>query len=138
HRGHGRSAGERVLIEDFAGVVEDVHRLVTQARSAYRTVPLVLIGHSMGGMIAARYAQTHPGELAGLALSGPVLGRWDTVPHLLSFAEIPDVPIDPATLSRDPAVGEAYAADELVWHGPFKDRKSTRLNSSHVKISYAV
>ncbi|WP_017592864.1 alpha/beta hydrolase [Nocardiopsis potens] len=120
HRGHGRSAGERVLIEDFAGVVEDVHRLVAQARTAYRSIPLVLVGHSMGGLIAARYAQTHPGELAGLALSGPVLGRWDIVPHLLSFEEIPDTPIDPATLSRDPAVGEAYAADELVWHGPFK------------------
>jgi alpha-beta hydrolase superfamily lysophospholipase len=29
------------------------------------------------------------------------------------------VPIDPAALSRDPAVGEAYAADPLVYHGPF-------------------
>ena len=34
--------------------------------------------------------------------------------------EIPDVPLDPETLSRDPEVGAAYAADELVWHGPFK------------------
>jgi alpha-beta hydrolase superfamily lysophospholipase len=41
---------------------------------------------------------------------------------LLALADmdpIPDVPIDPAALSRDPAVGEAYAADELVYHGPF-------------------
>ena len=33
---------------------------------------------------------------------------------------IPEIPIDPAALSRDPAVGEAYAHDELVYHGPFK------------------
>jgi alpha-beta hydrolase superfamily lysophospholipase len=33
---------------------------------------------------------------------------------------IPDVPIDPAMLSRDPSVGAAYAADELVYHGPFR------------------
>ncbi|MBB4931438.1 alpha-beta hydrolase superfamily lysophospholipase [Lipingzhangella halophila] len=120
HRGHGRSSGERVLIEDFAGVVEDVHRLVTQARSAYRSLPLVLIGHSMGGLIAARYAQTHAAELTGLVLSGPVLGRWGTVGELLALDEIPDVPLDPDTLSRDPEVGASYAADELVWHGPFK------------------
>nr|WP_156004701.1 alpha/beta hydrolase [Streptomonospora sp. PA3] len=120
HRGHGRSSGERVLIEDFGGVVEDLHRLVTQARTAYRTLPLVLVGHSMGGMIAARYAQLHPGELAGLALSGPVLGRWSTAGALLAEPEIPDVPVDPSTLSRDPQVGADYAADELVWHGPFK------------------
>ncbi|GAB3473195.1 lysophospholipase [Nocardiopsis coralliicola] len=120
HRGHGRSDGERVLIDDFEGVVEDVHRLVTQARTAYRTLPLVLVGHSMGGMIAARYAQVYGGELAGLALSGPVLGRWDTVPALLAHEEIPEAPIDVATLSRDPAVGAAYSADPLVWHGAFK------------------
>ena len=31
-----------------------------------------------------------------------------------------EVPIDPAVLSRDPAVGEAYVADPLVYNGPFK------------------
>ncbi|WP_017569756.1 alpha/beta hydrolase [Nocardiopsis halotolerans] len=120
HRGHGRSSGERVLIDDYAGVVEDVHRLVTQARTAYRTLPLVLIGHSMGGLIASRYAQTHPDELRALVLSGPVLGRWTSLERIAAAEEIPDAPIDPSTLSRDPAVGEAYVADELVWHGPFK------------------
>ena len=39
---------------------------------------------------------------------------------LLDLDEIPDVPIDPAALSRDPAVGAAYEDDPLVWHGPFK------------------
>src|SRR5262249_9644523 len=33
---------------------------------------------------------------------------------------IPDLPIDPAVLSRDPAVGLAYAEDPLVFHGPFR------------------
>ena len=120
HRGHGLSSGERVLIDDYAGVVEDVHRIITQARTAYRALPLVLIGHSMGGLIASRYAQTHPEELSALVLSGPVLGRWSSLERIAAAEEIPDTPIDPSTLSRDPAVGQAYTADELVWHGPFK------------------
>ncbi|MFC7328500.1 alpha/beta hydrolase [Marinactinospora rubrisoli] len=120
HQGHGRSEGERVLIEDFTDVVTDVHRVVAQARTAYRTIPLVLVGHSMGGLIAARYAQLYPADLAGLVLSGPVLGRWRSAEDLLTYQEIPDTPIDPGTLSRDPSVGEAYAADDLVWHGPFR------------------
>ncbi|ASU83647.1 lysophospholipase [Nocardiopsis gilva YIM 90087] len=120
HRGHGHSSGERVLIDDFAGVVEDVHRVITQARTAYRSLPLVLIGHSLGGMIASRYAQVHPAEVTGLVLSAPVLGRWNVVEELLPLDEIPHTPIDPDTLSRDPEVGAAYGADELVWHGPFK------------------
>jgi alpha-beta hydrolase superfamily lysophospholipase len=42
------------------------------------------------------------------------------LPELLAHEQIPDAPIDPDTLSRDPAVGKAYAEDPLVWHGPFK------------------
>ncbi|WP_017612044.1 alpha/beta hydrolase [Nocardiopsis salina] len=120
HRGHGNSSGERVLIDDYSGVVEDVHRVVSQARTAYRTLPLVLIGHSMGGLIAARYAQEHPESVRALVLSGPVLGRWTSLEQLHAAEEIPDDPIDPSTLSRDRAVGRAYVEDELVWHGPFK------------------
>jgi len=50
----------------------------------------------------------------------PVLGSWEVIPQLLALDPIPEIPIDPATRSRDPAVGAAYAEDPLVWHGPFK------------------
>lgn len=120
HLGHGKSAGERVLIEDFEDVVADVHTLVEQARAEHPGVPTVVIGHSMGGMIAARYAQVHGGDLGALVLSGPVIGKWAALEFLAELEEIPDIPIDPETLSRDLTVGTAYADDPLVWHGPFK------------------
>ncbi|GAA1528359.1 alpha/beta hydrolase [Actinomadura kijaniata] len=120
HLGHGRSAGERVLIEDMEDVVADLHTLVEAVRVDHPRLPIVLVGHSMGGLIAVRYAQLHRAELTALVLSGPVLGRWDALAALLAAEEIPDVPIDPDTLSRDPSVGKAYVEDPLVWHGPFK------------------
>ncbi|WP_369174081.1 lysophospholipase [Streptomyces sp. R28] len=120
HVGHGRSAGERVVIEDFEDVVADVHAVADLARAAYPDLPVVLIGHSMGGLIAARYAQLHGDGLAALVLSGPVIGDWALPRRLLALDEIPDTPISPAALSRDPEVGAAYAADPLVWHGPMK------------------
>ncbi len=80
---------------------------------------MVLIGHSMGGLVAARYAQQHADGLAGLVLSGPAVGDNPDLLALVGMDPIPEVPIDPAALSRDPAVGEAYAADELVYHGGF-------------------
>jgi alpha-beta hydrolase superfamily lysophospholipase len=104
HMGHGKSTGERVLIEDFEDVVTDVHSVSERARAAHPGLPVVMIGHSMGGLIAARYAQRY-GELPG---------------RLLALDEIPDTPISPASLSRDPEVGAAYATDPLVWHGPMK------------------
>jgi alpha-beta hydrolase superfamily lysophospholipase len=120
HIGHGASDGERVLIEDFEDVVTDVHAVAELARAAHPRLPVVVLGHSMGGLIASRYAQRHPEGLAALVLSGPVIGDWELPRRLLALDEIPDTPISPSSLSRDPAVGAAYAADPLVWHGPMK------------------
>ena len=120
HMGHGGSGGERVLINDFEEVVSDLHAVVEHARAGRPGLPVVLIGHSMGGMIAARYAQRHGSGLSALVLSGPVLGTWTPVKALLEMEEMPDIPIDVSTLSRDPEVGRRYQEDPLVWHGPFK------------------
>jgi alpha-beta hydrolase superfamily lysophospholipase len=89
----------------------------------------------MGGMIGARYAQLHGRELAGLVLSGPVLGSWTAVTDLLELDEIPDDPLDVSTLSRDPSVGAVYNDDELVWHGPFKRPTLAAIESELGRIS---
>ena len=120
HLGHGKSDGERVLITDFEKVVHDFRELETTARQEHPQLPVVLIGHAMGGMIGARYAQHFGADLESVTLSGPVLGHWGTVKVLLAMDEIPEVPIDITTLSRDLSVGADYAADPLVWHGAFK------------------
>jgi len=120
HVGHGKSEGERVLIADFERVVDDLHQVDLRARAEHPGAPVVLIGHSMGGLIAARYAQWYGDSLAALVLSGPLVGAWEPLGQLLALPELPDVPLDSTTLSRDPEVGKAYENDPLVWHGPFK------------------
>jgi len=120
HVGHGKSAGERVHIEDFEEVVTDLHTLDETARREHPGRPVVLLGHSMGGLIAGRYAQRYGDSLAALVLSSPLVGRWDAAAQLLALDEIPEAPLDITTLSRDPGVGQRYAADPLVWHGAFK------------------
>jgi alpha-beta hydrolase superfamily lysophospholipase len=117
HVGHGRSAGEQALVEDFEPVVDDLRAVVHDARG---DLPVVMVGHSMGGLIATRYAQRHPDDLAGLVLSGPAIGLGPVMEGWLAAPEPPSDPIDVAVLSRDPEVGEAYAADPLVWHGGWK------------------
>jgi alpha-beta hydrolase superfamily lysophospholipase len=120
HAGHGRSDGERALVEDIDELAADLHAVATLARVERPGLPLVLIGHSMGGVIATRYAQLHPGELSALVLSGPPIGGNPEIEALLGLDPIPDLPIDTDWLSRDPAVGVAYADDPLVYHGPFQ------------------
>ncbi|WP_137845000.1 alpha/beta hydrolase [Microbacterium sp. 2FI] len=120
HFGHGRSGGERVAVETFDDFARDLAVVIDDARAARPGLPIVLIGHSMGGAIATRFVQLGgAGSLDALVLSGPYIGGNPDLQALAFLDPIPDVPIDPASLSRDPATGEAYAADTLVHHGPF-------------------
>jgi alpha-beta hydrolase superfamily lysophospholipase len=96
---------------------------------------VVLIGHSMGGLIAARYAQRYGAGLAAVVLSGPLIGIWEPLRALLAAPEVPKVPLDPKLLSRDMAVGAAYANDPLVWHGPFKRPTLEAIHQSLETIS---
>lgn len=114
HVGHGTSGGARAVVEDFEEVVDDLRAVVQATRGE---LPVVLVGHSMGGLIATRYAQRHREDLAGLVLSGPAVGLGPVIEGWLAAPELPSDPIDVSTLSRDPAVGAAYAADPLVHHG---------------------
>jgi alpha-beta hydrolase superfamily lysophospholipase len=117
HVGHGHSEGEQALVEDFEAVVDDLRAVVQDARG---DLPVVMVGHSMGGLIAIRYTQRHRKDLAGLVLSGPAVGLAPVFEGWLAAPELPADPIDVATLSRDPEIGEAYAADPLVYHGGWK------------------
>jgi alpha-beta hydrolase superfamily lysophospholipase len=117
--GHGLSEGERARFETVDDLVDELASVDNAGRRAHPGLPAVLIGHSLGGLIATRFVQREHPELAALVLSGPFVGGNPQVEGLLTMDPLPEVPIDPTILSRDPAVGEAYAKDELVYHGPF-------------------
>jgi alpha-beta hydrolase superfamily lysophospholipase len=120
HIGHGRSDGERGLITNFGHVVEDLHTLGAIARERDPALPLVLVGHSMGGLLSALVAQRWPETIAGIAFCGSVIGDWEWARTVLTLPELPQVPFDPLAISRDPAIGAAYAADPLVYHGQYQ------------------
>jgi alpha-beta hydrolase superfamily lysophospholipase len=124
HRGHGRSQGAREVIADVDDAVADLDRLVELAVEAHPGVPVVLLGHSMGGMLAIRYAIRHQDRLAGLILSGPLAqidGPGAAIPLIRAIAAVapalPLVALDAAHVSRDAAVVDAYRSDPLVHHG---------------------
>lgn len=120
HIGHGMSEGERALITDFDHVVDDLATLSEIARAEHPGIPLFLVGHSMGGLLAARLAQRSPDSVAGVAFCGAVIGDWQWARDVLLLPELPHVEYDPLAISRDPEVGASYAADPLVYHGQYK------------------
>jgi lysophospholipase len=123
-RGHGRSSGRRGHIRSFTEYLDDTGLFLDGARREAAGLPLFLLGHSMGGLIAAAYAERRPvDDLAGLVLSAPFLRLAIPVPALRvqaarvvsRVAPTVDVgnPLDAAGLSHDEAVVAAYRTDPL-------------------------
>ncbi len=133
HYGHGDSDGARGRITHPLRLVEDLDLLLARARELAGGAPVFLLGHSMGGLVAARWAiGAHPGSPAidGLILSSPALvADLGPVQRLMLRVLPPLLPelavgngLDPQGLSHDPQVVRDYLADPKV-----HDRISGRL-----------
>lgn len=124
-RGHGQSEGTRVHVDSFDDYLGDLDKLV--ARAERHGVPLFMIGHSLGGLIAVRWAQTRrplAGRLRGLVTSGaalkatlkppaPVFFMLQQINKLYSRTPLPGlVPVD--KICRDPEIVRRYTTDPLV------------------------
>lgn len=119
-RGYGRSEGVRCYVDHFSDYLTDLHSFLNFCDLA---AP-VMVGHSLGGLIAYRYAVTYPDRLSGLVLSSPFFAlRYPltctqrvVLPVLSRVAPRLQIrfPIPGKLVSRNPAVAEAYEADPLV------------------------
>jgi acylglycerol lipase len=135
HRGHGRSEGSRAVIDRLTNAVSDIDRLVLLAGDAHPGLPVFMLGHSMGGLLAVQYALEHQDRLTGLVLSG-ALAAPDAAPaparliaRMLS-AVAPRaglIALDASLVSRDPQVVAAYRADPMVHHGKLPARTVAEL-----------
>jgi acylglycerol lipase len=124
-RGHGLSGGRRAHIERYADLLTDFDVFRRTVVDRHPDLPVVLLGHSMGGQIALAYALDHQDDLAGLVLSAPALAGdvvpKPMVPLLRALGRVAPrlrpAGIDVTKISKDPAVVAAYQADRLVHHG---------------------
>ncbi len=118
-RGHGRSGGERGYVSDYHRFLTDTADVVQYARMQYPEKPCFLLGHSMGGFIAAAYGVNYPNRLTGVIHSGAAVTVLPMIAALGDFdynaAPLAPIPNDLAQLvSRDPEVVKAYREDPLV------------------------
>src|SRR5439155_14981031 len=116
HHGHGLSDGDRGDARSPDEAVADMDSLVDMAVAERPGLPVFLVGHSMGGLLAIAYAEEHQDRLAGLVVSGAAVSVNQMLLDLLELDEIPAVPLAPF-VSRDPEVVKGYEDDPLIHHG---------------------
>ncbi len=123
-RGHGRSAGPRGHVTRFEEFPRDLDLLVGEAQKRWPDRPVVVVGHSNGGLIALHHALMSPGRVAAYAVTSPFLGFQVNVPFAKVVAgrlmskiwptlALP-TEIDAAVLSHDQAIVDQYRTDPLV------------------------
>ena len=129
HRGHGRSPGPRGGMPSDESLCADLGRVLGAANEAFPG-PLVLLGHSLGGLIAGRFVaeglQAKPAAwwrpVDTLVMSSPALDPGTNAVQKLLLAVVapmlPNLAVNNGLkvdwISRDASVVKAYAADPLV------------------------
>ena len=77
--GHGLSQGERCCIFDFNSLVDDLKQLILILKDKYNSIPIYLIGFSMGGAIIINLGIKYPNLINGVILMAPMCGISDSM-----------------------------------------------------------
>lgn len=136
HKGHGRSGGRRCHVRGFSDFTGALQLLSDKARRDHPRVPLFLVGHSMGGLIALHFLFEHQSAFEGCILSGAaVMPTVDLSPiqrvmmrccsRLLPGLRL--MQLESSAISRDGEVVERYRNDPLVHSGKVTSRLAEQL-----------
>jgi len=119
-RGFGGSGGHRAYLDRWSRYHDDLEERLAAVRAASQGLPVVLYGHSMGGLIVLGYALADPPRPLPdlLVLSAPaidaVVPAWKRTMAFLLASLAPRFAVANAfpkgALSSDPAVEAAIAA----------------------------
>ena len=129
--GHGESGGVRGALPVFTRLIDDLADVVESTRSRMPDgLPLILLGHSMGGLVAGCFVALRRRPVQGLILSSPALNPGLNALQKILLATLPRFApnftvgngLNPDFISHDPQVVRAYRSDPNV-----HDRVSARL-----------
>lgn len=120
-RGHGQSQGESSFVNDVDEYREDVENVY---RTIPKNIPLFILGHSMGGMIAVKFLLfNEKTQVSGVILSAAALEVGADITPLTQKVvgflgklapKLKTVKLDPTSISRDPLEVEKYVTDPLI------------------------
>ncbi len=147
HIGHGKSEGEREMIDKFADYSAPLITYRKMVAEQHPDVPVFIYGHSMGALITCVHLLSHQADFTGAIISAPPLmipanisPITITIGRLLSAIapKMGLIDLDVNNLSNDKAVVEAYVADPLVFHGKMTARISSEMLGAIKQVNDSV
>jgi alpha-beta hydrolase superfamily lysophospholipase len=129
--GHGESGGAPGSLPTDTRLLDDLADIIDSTRSRMvKGLPLILLGHSMGGLVAGRFVSLGIRKVDALVMSSPALNPGLNAFQKFLLAVLPRYApnlrvsngVKPQFISHDPAIVQAYRNDRLV-----HDRISARL-----------
>lgn len=147
HIGHGKSDGEREVIERFSDFTEPLAIFLKLVKDLQKDKLIFLLGHSLGGTIVSYFLLDHQTEFKGAVISAPLVEAGESVSaftiavskFLSKVAPRMGVmALDATAISSDPLVVQAYINDPLVFHGKTPARIGAEMLSAMERINSEV
>jgi alpha-beta hydrolase superfamily lysophospholipase len=122
-RGFGKSTGRRTYAAHYTDFLNDLKEIIDTAKKEIPGQPIILIGHSFGGLVVSAFCIHFPEAVKRIILSAPAY-MFIPLPAILHFMGIalnrffPTIriryPSDPSKLSHDKDIVNAFRADPLA------------------------
>jgi len=147
HLGHGKSEGEREVVERFEDFTQTLTVFYDQVKDWQPGKAIFLLGHSMGGLIATFYLLDHQADFKGAIISAPAIKVGDSVsPMAIMLGKVLSavapkagiLALDATHISHDPAVVKAYVEDPLVFHGKTPARLAAEMLRAMQRVTAEV
>ena len=147
HIGHGKSGGERELVNRFEDFTDTLTTYLKMVKGWQSGKPIFLLGHSLGGLISTYYLLDHQAEFKGAIISAPAIKVSASISQatitmskvLSAIAPKAGVlALDTSGISRDPEVVKAYINDPQVFHGKTPARLASEMLKAMLRVTAEV
>jgi len=137
--GHGKSSGKRSYIRRFDSTIAIIDYQIQKMKLEHPGIPVFILGHSLGGSLAANYALKLKPEINGFIITSAALKIGDDISPLLvklsGFLSaivpwLPAIKLGSDGLSHDPEIQKDYDTDPLNFRGMLPVRTGSEINKS--------
>uniref|UniRef100_A0A8C9FN60 Monoglyceride lipase n=1 Tax=Pavo cristatus TaxID=9049 RepID=A0A8C9FN60_PAVCR len=131
--GHGQSEGDRMVVSDFHVFIRDSLQHIDLMKKDHPGLPILILGHSMGGAISILTASERPSDFSGMLLISPLVVASPEVATPIKVRAHVNLksPLSPCQM-------ESYTSDPLVYHGGMKVSFVIQLMNAITRIERAL